>query len=258
MKKEIIQQIREKKPLIHCICNIVTANDCANILLALGASPTMAHHPLEMEDITSKCSALVCNLGASESYEAMKIAYEIAAKQNIPIVIDPVGTGGSKFRRKMLREFINIASPTCVRGNFSEIAAIASMKDTTAGVDANEDEIMHNEKERIVMKVAQTLQCIVVASGKIDIVSDGKSVRNITAGDKMMTKVTGTGCMSSVVIGAFLAENIYNKTESNFELIYQACDFIGKCGEIAEKSTKMCNGGTMDFRNNFINTVYKY
>ncbi len=121
---EIHKKIQQIRPIIHCITNAVTVNDCANILLAAGASPTMAHHPCEVEEITTGTAALICNFGAISDYEAMKTAGKRAHALGHPIVIDPVGVSGSSYRRKKCLELMKIIHPTCIRGNYSEIQAL--------------------------------------------------------------------------------------------------------------------------------------
>lgn len=121
---EIYEKIQQKRPIIHCITNAVTVNDCANILLAAGASPTMAHHPCEVEEITAGTAALICNFGAISDYEAMKTAGKRAHALGHPIVIDPVGVSGSSYRREKCLELMKIIHPTCIRGNYSEIQAL--------------------------------------------------------------------------------------------------------------------------------------
>ncbi|MDO5476909.1 MAG: hydroxyethylthiazole kinase, partial [Eubacteriales bacterium] len=132
------------RPVVQCITNIVTVNDCANALLAAGASPTMAHHPQEMEDFAQVTDALVCNLGASESYEAMLRAAALTAEKGHPVVIDPVGCASSFFRRKICMELIDAVRSSepapgscclCIRGNASEIRALAEHRNTGRGVD---------------------------------------------------------------------------------------------------------------------------
>ena len=121
---ELHHEIKKTRPVIHCITNAVTVNDCANILLAAGASPTMAHHPLEVEEITEGAAALVCNLGAIADFEAMEKAGKKADEMGHAIVLDPVGISGSTYRRMKCQTLIKEIHPTCSRGNYSEIRAL--------------------------------------------------------------------------------------------------------------------------------------
>lgn len=133
---DIFSKIAEKKPIIHCITNIVTVNDCANVLLAIGASPVMAHHEMEVKEITSGSDALVCNMGAIENFEAMLIAGRKADSLGHPVVIDPVGVASSSYRRSLCLKLIEECHPTCIRGNVSEIKALALDETISKGVDA--------------------------------------------------------------------------------------------------------------------------
>ena len=133
---DMIQRIRANRPIIHCITNAVTVNDCANVLLAVGASPTMAHHPLEVAEIVEGADALVCNFGAIEDYEAMLTAGQKAAELGKPVVVDPVGVSGSGYRREKCLDFIKNIHPSCIRGNYSEIRALLGNCSTVTGVDA--------------------------------------------------------------------------------------------------------------------------
>ena len=243
--KSIYEAIKEKKPLIHCITNTVTINDCANVLLACNASPVMAHHIKEVEEITSKADALVCNMGASESFEAMKKACLKAGMEGHPIIIDPVGTAGSTYRRQVCKELIDMADISCIRGNYSEIRALIEDVNTVTGVDSADDVIdVGHMKE-----YAAGHKLILVASGKVDIITDGKRVIRCYNGTHMMTRITGSGCMSSSVLGAFMA------ISKDIESVAACCCMIGAAGELAEAKTRLKKGGTMTFHQCFIDIL---
>lgn len=238
-------KIGEKRPVIHCITNVVTVNDCANILLAVGASPTMAHHPEEVEEITRGSAALVCNLGATENFDAMRLAGAEANRLGHPIVIDPVGVSGSSFRRKFCEELITEIHPTCIRGNYSEIRALMEHIHTAVGVDAKDG----RPDEEAVKRFAAGIGAIVIASGPQDIVTDGQNVYLCDCGSPMLARITGSGCMSSVMLGAFLS------AQNSLESAAACCTLIGKAGERAAEKTKQNQGGTMMFRNSFIDEI---
>lgn len=250
--RELSIKIKEQRPLIHCITNHVTVNDCANILLAVGALPTMAHHSKEVEEVTQGCDSLVCNLGATDDYEAMLIAVKAAERSGHSIVIDPVGVGGSGFRREQFWKLTEVSHPACVRGNMSEIQALAHNKTIVTGVDAAKDGLALAEKDRLVMEFSKKTGSIVVASGAIDIISDGTQCIHVSAGTPLMTKITGSGCMLSALIGAYLA------VENSVEAVASACTIMGRCGEMAEQATRKCQGGTMTFRMLLIDEMSKY
>ena len=244
-------EIKKQHPVIHCITNTVTVNDCANILLAIGASPVMAHHPLEVAEITEGTSALVCNMGAIADYEAMLAAGHRAKELGHAIVIDPVGVAGSSYRRAQCQALIQALRPTCIRGNYSELRALMQNRKTAAGVDAApEDAVTTNEQWISDLKAyARTEQMIVIASGETDIITDGTTVYLCHNGDPLMAKITGSGCMSSCLLGTFMG------IEASLESAASCCAFMGIAGELAASRTHQWEGGTMTFRMKLIDAV---
>lgn len=254
-------KIQDNHPLIHCITNYITVNDCANILLAIGASPTMAHHELEVEDVSKDSDGVVLNMGAMESFQAMITAGITARKNNIPVILDPVGAAGAKYRREKTIELIQTVKPTCIRGNYSEIKALALNTKTACGVDAANEKAnciqqtirstsnIEEYKMNLICDFAQKTNSIIVSSGETDYISDGKICIKNTTGSKMMSRITGAGCMSSALLGAFLSvdQDIYSAA--------LCCYIMGKCGEIAEKITTQNQKGTMTFRNELIDAI---
>lgn len=244
-------EIKKQHPVIHCITNAVTVNDCANILLAVGASPVMAHHPLEVAEITEGTSALVCNMGAIADYEAMLAAGHRAKELGHPVIIDPVGVAGSSYRRTMCLSLIQSLRPTCIRGNYSELRALMQNRKTAAGVDAApEDAVTTNEQWISDLKAyARTEQMIVIASGETDIITDGITIYLCHNGDPLMAKITGSGCMSSCLLGTFMG------IEASLESAASCCAFMGIAGELAASRTHQWEGGTMTFRMKLIDAV---
>ena len=242
---KLYQKIKQQRPIIHCITNAVTVNDCANILLAAGASPTMAHHPLEVEEITAGTQALICNLGAIADYEAMEKAGKVADSLGHAIVIDPVGVSGSSYRREKCQALIEEIHPTCIRGNYSEIRALMEHRSTVSGVDSG-DKSLNIEGMK---QYAKECHVILIASGEKDIITDGAETYFCENGDAKMAQITGSGCMSSVMLGAFLG------VEQSVQSAAACCAFVGIAGEIAAEKTDACGGGTMTFRNQFIDEI---
>ena len=234
---DYLSRIGSKRPVVQCITNIVTVNDCANALLAIGASPTMAHHPQEMEDFAAICDALVCNLGATESLEAMGWAIELAAERRHPVVLDPVGSAGSPFRREQCMALLHKGNITCIRGNAAEIRALALHANTGRGVDDFED---RPSAEWVSLLAAET-DTIVIASGETDYVGDGKQVLSVTGGSPMMGRITGSGCMLSALLGAFLS------VECSLHSAAICCAMMKDCGEQAQKWTREAARGTGTF-----------
>lgn len=261
-----LKEVRRKRPLIHCITNVVTVNDCANLLLAAGASPTMAHHPAEVEEVTAGCDALVCNLGATESYEAMEKAVIASSRCAHPVVIDPVGAGGSGFRRDFFRHLLQVGQAACIRGNASEILALAENKSTVTGVDGGK--CPKHLAALAAKELAERTGSIVIASGEQDVVTDGKTTYLVDNGDVWMTKITGSGCMSSALLGAYLAavNDIMEQGSENVLLsgvdkdvlasCAEAMAVMGVCGELAAEECKRSGKGTMSFRMGLIDRLF--
>lgn len=240
----LLESVRRKKPLIHCITNVVTVNDCANILLAAGARPTMAHHPFEAAEITAGCDALVCNFGATEDYEAMFLAAMEAAHLSHPIILDPVGAGGSTFRREKIRELMEQVSVTLIRGNASEMLALFRNEKTVVGVDARKTDGEDTQGLMEQAKIfAKEKNCICVISGERDIVTDGNRGIYVENGSPFMSKITGSGCMSTALLGAFLSveQSVFAGAAVPF--------VMGIAGEMAQEKCEKIHGGTMTFKN---------
>ena len=235
MWKEIMQRVREQAPLIHSITNYVTANDCANVLLACGASPIMADDPEEVEEITALCKGLTLNLGTlnSRTIPSMLAAGKRANALGHPVVLDPVGVGASTLRSKTAVRLLEEVQIAVIRGNLSEIKALASGQESTRGVDANvSDKITEENLEAMVAFVKQfaiELGVIVSATGVIDIVTDGKIAYCIRNGHSGMRLVTGAGCQLSSLTAAYVAAN----SETPLEAAAAAVGLMGLCGERA-------------------------
>ena len=269
-------EILRRHPVVQCITNIVTVNDCANALLAVGASPTMAHHPEEMEEFAAVCDALVCNMGATESLEAMMAAGKAdTAGPSRPVVIDPVGCATSAFRRRKCLELIDAVHPACIRGNGAEIRALATNHRTARGVDdlflqektespadkngqsgaeisedqPSSDFSLSEETVRCARQLSRMTGAIVIASGETDYVVCGDRVYSVRGGSAWMTRVTGTGCMLSVLLGAFLS------VENSALSAAACCGMMNVCAERAQEHTAAEHGGTGTFRVHLIDEL---
>lgn len=243
--RKYLNRIRQAHPVIHCITNTVTMNDCANLALALGASPTMAHHEKEVEEIVAGADALVCNLGATECLDAMFLAGKKAHDLGHPIVLDPVGVAGSSYRREKCMDLVRHIEPTCIRGNYSEMLALMGQHNTAVGVDAADKSL---DPQRL-KQLAKDLHCILVASGPTDWITDGKRITSCERGHVMMSYITGSGCMSTVAIATFLT------ADPSVESVYASCELMGKAGEAAAKRTKEVHGGSMTFHDLFLDQL---
>lgn len=201
---DLLKNLRKTVPLVHNITNYVTVNDVANAVLAIGASPIMADDIEEAADITAISRALVLNMGTlnKRTVTSMLAAGKRANELGVPVVFDPVGAGASALRNETARK-ITEQVPLCViRGNLSELSFIAGLGASTKGVDsAQEDE--KNDAVTVAKAAAQKLHCIAALTGKVDVITDGTRVVQIENGHPMLSKVTGTGCMASALVGAF-------------------------------------------------------
>jgi len=255
MFEEIFQNTLKSKPIVHCITNFVTVNDCANIILAGGGSPTMAHHKDEVEEITENSQSLVLNMGNVHDVTAMILAGKRSNEVKHPVVIDPVGMGASKLRNNVFRELSQNMKFSVIRGNISEIKAVANGEGITKGVDANEEDMVTEDNLKETVKAAKALskklESVIVISGAIDIVADKDKAYVIRNGNPIMAKVTGTGCLSTALIGAFCGGN----PDNILEAAAAAVTVMGVSGEIALKRMKKFEGGTMMFRMFLIDVV---
>lgn len=197
-------KIRETRPLIHNITNMVVMNDTANILLHIGASPVMAHAREEVEEMVALSGALVLNIGTltPELVEGMLIAGKKANQLGIPVVLDPVGAGATTLRTQSSLRILNEVNVAILRGNAAEIAILGGLDATVKGVDAGG---VSAESGEIARLVAEKFGLTVAITGKIDAVSDSRRTVLITNGHQMMGGLTGTGCMSTALTGAFAA-----------------------------------------------------
>lgn len=233
MLETTINQVRQTTPLVHCITNYVTVNDCANILLACGGSPIMADDMGEVEEITSICGALVLNIGTlnERTIASMHAAGRRAASLSHPVILDPVGAGASKLRTQTALALLPYAH--VVRGNISEIRALSNNGGATQGVDAAADDaVSENNLDHAVnfiREFAKNIGKIVAATGAIDIVSDDQTTYIIRNGHPLMSKITGTGCMLSSIMGAYCCANPQNMLEATAASVCA----MGLCGETA-------------------------
>lgn len=200
----VLARIRAAHPLVHCISNIVTANDCANLALAVGASPMMAQAPEEMEEIAALAGAVVLNTGTPDAakFTAARLAGAAANRRGIPVVLDPVGVGASRWRLENIYVLLQEVHPDILRVNYGEAAALLGLESAEHGVDSL---AVPQDAAGCAAALARQLGCVVLLSGVEDLVTDGGEVLHITGGSDRMRMVTGAGCMLSVLCGAFAA-----------------------------------------------------
>ncbi|MDO5446629.1 MAG: hydroxyethylthiazole kinase [Prevotellaceae bacterium] len=221
------------KPLVHCITNYVAMNFTANALLAVGAEPLMSFCPEEMGELVAQCDALMVNIGCidRQQVDAMKIAVAAARDLERPWVLDPVAVNMTEIRLKTCTELIKTYKPSIIRGNQSEIAALCS----SLGLNLTP------------RALATYLGCVVVQSGKEDVITDGKQTERLRIGHPMMADVTATGCVSSALCAAFMG-----KGKVAFDAAVEAMTLMGKAGEKAALECK----GTGSFIPMFLDNLY--
>jgi len=241
-----VLQIRKKNPIIHNISNLVAMPITANLLLALGASPIMAHAREELADILSLSQALAINIGTLDGnwVNAIAVAQSIALQSGIPIVFDPVGAGASPYRtetaKKILAQGVHV-----IRGNASEIMALADTHIKNTGVDST-----HSSEEALASaaQIAKQYHCIVVVSGKIDLIVSAKHAVMLHYGSTLFTKVVGMGCSLTAIIASFLTVN-----PEPFLAAVHAMALFGLTGELAAKKAL----GPGSFYTQFLDDLYR-
>lgn len=226
-----LAKIRENKPLIHNITNFVVMNYTANALLAMGASPVMAHAENEVEEMASFVGALVLNIGTlTEAWvNAMIKAGRKATQLETPIILDPVGSGATRLRTDSAKKILRESTVSVLRGNPSEIISLRDADSTTKGVDSLHSVDEAAETAKI---LARELNTTLAITGEVDLVTDGSRVIRISNGHPLMSSVTGTGCTATATIGAFMAVD-----RNPLSAAATALAFFGLAGEIAGQRT---------------------
>lgn len=250
---QVIETVRERNPLVHNITNVVVTNFTANGLLALGASPVMAYAKEEVAEMASIAGALVLNMGTlrPEEVEAMLIAGKSANAHNTPVLFDPVGAGATSYRTEVARHIPSEVKLAIIRGNAAEIANVIDEKWEIKGVDAGEG---NGDVVSIAKQAAEQLGTVAVITGKEDVITDGERTFILRNGHPILTKVTGTGCLLTSVIGAFAAvEKDYVKAA------VAAVTFYGVAAEIAANKTVEQGPGSfqIEFLNQLANVTAK-
>lgn len=253
---ELINKVKEINPLVLHYTNEVTINDCANITLALGASPLMSYSDEEVEEIVSVASSVVINIGTMNSSRLNLFvkAGKAANKFNKPVVLDPVGVFATKTRTNFTNKLLNEIKFDVVKGNIAEIKFIGGLDVRGQGVDSFDN---GEDISEVVKRVATKLGCIVVATGKFDFISDGNRVIKIFNGTPKLKCVTGTGCMTGSLIGSYLGAYDYlvNSGEeiNKIEAVTMGVLTMGVSGELADKN----NIAIGSFKEELMNNVYE-
>ncbi|MBX5456377.1 MAG: hydroxyethylthiazole kinase [Thermogemmatispora sp.] len=241
----LVGVIRARKPLVHHITNMVVMNDTANVTLAIGALPVMAHAREEVEEMVSLAGALVLNIGTlvPEQIEAMLLAGRRANERQIPIVLDPVGAGATRLRTESALRLLRELHITALRGNASEIGALLGVEGETRGVESIS---LSEERESVAQRAARQFGCCVTITGARDVISDGRRLAYVENGHPLLASITGSGCMATTLVAAFLAVE-----PDAWKASIAALVALGLAGELAAQ--KAAGPGT--FRSHLIDAV---
>lgn len=228
-----LNRIKTRAPLVHNITNFVAMNSSANILLAIGASPVMAHCLAEVEEMTSLASALVLNIGTlqEEWVASMICAGQTANAAGIPVILDPVGAGATRLRTEAVKKIMGACKIAVLRGNASEILSLGFSDIKTKGVDSSL--AFSEDKIEAAKEMARARNCIIAISGEEDCITDGVRVLRVTNGHPIMTRVTGVGCGLTAVTAAFCAV----ADGDLMDAVTAAFSFYGLCGDLAVKTS---------------------
>jgi len=225
--------VRTQRPLVHSITNLVVMNFNANVLLAMGASPVMAHAHEEVADMAAIAQALVLNIGTLEPYwiSSMCQALKVAAARGIPSVLDPVGAGATRYRNESIQAILDQAMPTVIRGNASEIMSVAGLAAQTRGVDSS---ATVTDALQAARELAARTGGVVCVSGPVDQVLDaGGRQASLANGHEWMTRITGVGCSATALVGAFCAVQ-----PDAWRATVSAMAYLGMVGEVAAQAVR--------------------
>lgn len=241
-----LARLRERAPLVHNITNYVSMDVAANGLLAIGASPVMAHAAEEVRDFVGIAGALVINIGtlSREWVAAMLLAADAATERGLPWALDPVGVGATPYRNAVARDLV-ARRPTVIRGNASEIMALAGQAVKTKGVDSTRGA---DEARDAARALATEVGCTVAATGKVDYVTDGRRALAVANGHPLMTTVTALGCTATAIVGACLAVE-----GDALHATAHALSIVGVCGERAAEG----DPGPGTFRVRFMDALHQ-
>jgi len=243
---QIINRLKQGRPLVLNITNHVTMDFIANGLLCVGASPVMSHAKQDIEDLIKLASVVVINIGTLDDafLSLCEQTCRLANALNKPIIFDPVGAGASVYRTSASQRLIEQFEIAIIRGNASEIMALSGRSLTTKGVDSvsSSQSAMESAQE-----LTNTRETTVVISGEMDLIVEADNVVSLTCGSPLMPLVTGTGCLLSAVVGAFHAIEPNRVAAATAAVL-----FYGVCGEIAARQT--CKPGS--YKTAFLDALY--
>lgn len=253
---DFLHRVHEQSPLVQCITNFVTVNDCANIILASGGSPSMSQDIREVEESVCHAKALVCNMGAIDFVDSMVLAGKKANTLGKPVVLDPVAAGGTQLRRELSKRLLDEVHFSAIRGNASEIRFLAGQQAAGSGVDVSAVDVIteNNLSEAVAVAsgLARQINTVIAISGALDIITDGTQTVILRNGCATMARITGSGCMLTSLIGAFCGAS----PDNPFMATVSAMAVMGIAGEIAEEKRLKNGTGNATFRTDLIDAVF--
>ena len=253
--KKVIESTVSHRPMTHCITNPVTINDCANIILAAGGTAIMAQDEREVEEITAHAQSLVLNMGAVRAQEAMLRAARTAKKLGHPVILDPVAAGASRLRGDMCARLLAEGLISVIRGNASEVRALAAGAGQESGVEADlHDQINeHNlaESAAWLRDFARRTGTVVQLTGAIDVITDGKRTAVLSGGSELLRRITGAGCMLTSLTGVYCGA----VPDKLLEAAVTASEVMKHCGGQAEARVRKEMEGAASFRTRLIDAV---
>lgn len=241
----VLQQFRSRSPLVHCMTNDVVQTFTANVLLALGASPAMVIDAEEAAQFSAIADALLINVGTltAERANAMLAAIHSANSSSKPWTLDPVAVGALELRSQFCRDILTLR-PAAIRGNASEILALAGMSAGGRGVDTTDSAIAALPAAQA---LARQTQAVVAVTGEVDYITDGQRTLAVQGGDVLMTRVVGTGCALSAVVAASCA-----LPGDRLTSVASACYFMAQAGSLATTASR----GPGSFTPAFLDALY--
>lgn len=246
-----LESIRSSRPRVHCITNYVAANACANLLLAVDASPIMADDPMESAEITSCCAALVVSMGtpSTRRLEAIRLSAEAARRKGIPVILDPVGVTLSPLRMQAAQALLVCDAVRVLRGNASEIRVLSGEETRDCGLEAMD---RPEQSEAAAVRLAQKYDLIVAMTGETDVITDGTRICRVLNGHPIQRSITGAGCQLTALLGAFAADGL----DHLFDAVVSGVCMMGLCAEIAHKRMGQADGSAA-CQGNIIDAAYR-
>lgn len=253
--QRVIARAQQTRPMVHSITNPVTINDCANIILAAGGTAIMAQDEREVAEITSHASALALNMGALRAQEAMLLAARASKRLGHSVVLDPVAAGASRLRSEMCGRLLTEGLVSVIRGNASEIRALAAGQENAAGVEVDAlDRVTEQnlaESAAWLRQFSRRTGAVVMLTGVIDLITDGQRTTVLRGGSELMGRITGAGCMLTSLTALYCGAN----PNTLFEAAVAAAEVMNHCGEQAEMRVRKEMEGTASFRTRLIDAV---